>query len=445
MQVFNKISHAQAMVTRLIVKLHLFSALVFFFGCSSVKKLAIEADLARMVSGSEVFKNELIGFSIYDPYLDKFLLNINEDKYFTPASNVKTFTLYAYLSQNLNRVPSFAYKLKGDSLILRPLGDPTFLHPDFPDQGAFEALKKLHNGSIYVSYPDFEIQPYGSGWAWDDYAFDFQPERSQFPLFGNVITIEKSDSTSVNPNFFSDFVDFQSSEGIGSLLEDENIFFSTSMLSPEDTVIERVPFIQSQELIAQLLADTLGAEIQFIQFSEYLGDTLYNGSTLPLMALMMQRSDNFLAEQMLYQSAIFSGKSSIDAYIHSLRNDEMVFLSDSLIWVDGSGLSRYNLVTPRNQVSLLYRIYRTYDWGLLETLFPNGGKSGTIRNWYGDTEPYVFAKTGTLRHNHCLSGYLRAKSGKILIFSFMNNHFTQPVEVIKSEMQSLLENIRDSY
>ena len=178
----------------------------------------------------------------------------------------------------------------------------------------------------------------------------------------------------------------------------------------------------------------------------FMSDTIYNGRSLPMYATMMLRSDNFLAEQMLYMSTLEKNRSSIHEHIEELANNELVFLPDSLIWVDGSGLSRYNMITPRNQIALYTRIYRSMEWDRIQLVFPNGGVSGTIKNWYGDEEePYIFAKTGTLRHNHCLSGFLKTKTGRILVFSWMNNHYTRPVSDIKVEMQKIFESIRDNY
>ena len=79
-------------------------------------------------------------------------------------------------------------------------------------------------------------------------------------------------------------------------------------------------------------------------------------------------------------------------------------------------------------------------------MLPAGGERGTIKSWYGGKEePYVFAKTGTLSNKHCLSGYLKTKSGDVLIFSFMNNNYVGSSTPVKEEMQKVLEWIWENY
>jgi D-alanyl-D-alanine carboxypeptidase/D-alanyl-D-alanine-endopeptidase (penicillin-binding protein 4) len=81
-------------------------------------------------------------------------------------------------------------------------------------------------------------------------------------------------------------------------------------------------------------------------------------------------------------------------------------------------------------------------------LFPAGGESGTIKNWYAaldGEDPYVYAKTGTLSNNHCLSGFLITKSGRKLLFSFMNNHYVTSSSIVKAEMEKVLRHIRSRY
>jgi D-alanyl-D-alanine carboxypeptidase/D-alanyl-D-alanine-endopeptidase (penicillin-binding protein 4) len=82
----------------------------------------------------------------------------------------------------------------------------------------------------------------------------------------------------------------------------------------------------------------------------------------------------------------------------------------------------------------------------LFSLLPAGGVSGTISDSYkGQGKPFVFAKTGSLSNNHCLSGYVVTNKGKVLIFSFMNNHFVEGSAVVKKEMNKILTYLRDTF
>jgi D-alanyl-D-alanine carboxypeptidase/D-alanyl-D-alanine-endopeptidase (penicillin-binding protein 4) len=120
-------------------------------------------------------------------------------------------------------------------------------------------------------------------------------------------------------------------------------------------------------------------------------------------------------------------------------------LPDKPQWYDGSGLSRYNLFTPRSMVILLDNIYKMVPKERLFSVLPAGGVSGTIRNQYkSTTTPYVYAKTGTLRYNHSLSGFLVTNKGRVLIFSFMHNNFASNVSNIRSAMEKVLLHIRET-
>ena len=162
---------------------------------------------------------------------------------------------------------------------------------------------------------------------------------------------------------------------------------------------------------------------------------------------MMQESDNFLAEQLLLLvadqiSVTLNSKKARDFFLEMSLSD----LRDPPRWVDGSGLSRYNLCTPASLVHVLFKLYKQLPRNRLFSLLPAGGSSGTLKDWYaGEDKPYVYAKSGTLGNNYNLSGYLITRKGKVLIFSFMNNHFRKPTSEIKGQMQAYLEWLRDTY
>jgi D-alanyl-D-alanine carboxypeptidase/D-alanyl-D-alanine-endopeptidase (penicillin-binding protein 4) len=161
---------------------------------------------------------------------------------------------------------------------------------------------------------------------------------------------------------------------------------------------------------------------------------------------MMRESDNFIAEQLLLIcSQLISDTLKPEIAIDFVSKNFLHDLKDKPQWVDGSGLSRYNLFTPRSIVQLWEKIYYRLPRERLFQLLATGGRSGTIKRWYNADPPFIFGKTGSLSNNHCLSGYLITKKGKTLIFSFMNNNFTSSVNEIRQNMDKILRLIYEKY
>jgi serine-type D-Ala-D-Ala carboxypeptidase/endopeptidase (penicillin-binding protein 4) len=163
---------------------------------------------------------------------------------------------------------------------------------------------------------------------------------------------------------------------------------------------------------------------------------------------LMQESDNFIAEQLLLLcSATISDTLNTEKAIKYASAHFLQDLPDKPLWKDGSGLSRYNLFTPRSIISLLEKLYAEVPRQRLFDIFPAGGQSGTIKKWYASDngQPYIFAKTGTLSNVHCLSGYLITQKGKVLLFSFMHNNYVVDIDEVRKEMQKVLKELYLKY
>ncbi|HKK87842.1 MAG TPA: D-alanyl-D-alanine carboxypeptidase, partial [Saprospiraceae bacterium] len=113
--------------------------------------------------------------------------------------------------------------------------------------------------------------------------------------------------------------------------------------------------------------------------------------------------------------------------------------------VDGSGLSRYNLVNPSTMTSLIEQMHREMGLETLKEYLPEGGKEGTIANYYWGDPGYIWAKTGSLKNNYALSGVIQGISGKYMAFSIMVNHHTvHKHEVIKA-VEAMIKYVRDEF
>jgi D-alanyl-D-alanine carboxypeptidase/D-alanyl-D-alanine-endopeptidase (penicillin-binding protein 4) len=422
-------------------------SILILSGCTSIKQLAVETDASRLLNQSEIFSNQFTGFSLYDIESGQFIASHNSTLKFTPASNTKLLSMYVTLKNFSDSIPSLFYSQIDSNLYVQPLGDPSFLYQPFSSQPAYDLLKSASN--ISIVWPDNDPQPFGSGWAWDDYIYNFQPQRSWWPIYGNTVSIQKvNDTLTITPTFFADYVEVLKQTRPGELVDRElkfNVF--TTYLESDTSDFERIiPFEYSKELFLELLRDTLTADVSLYDEPIIFTDTLHSQSVDSMLIKMLKPSDNFLAEQLLLMSAKWHGFEEVKSFIKQTQETWLVNLTD-MVWVDGSGLSRYNLIAPVDQVRLLKKCHDEFGWERMTTLLPTGGE-GTLEELYlpGEEEsPFIFAKTGTLSNNHNLSGYLITKSGKRMIFSFMNNHYTKPTEEVKKAMEQFLLEIRNSY
>ena len=424
----------------------LFASLFLLFSCSPARRIQ------REVKKSPIFNRAFTGFTLMDPETGHILADVNGDHYFTPASNTKILTLYTCLKVLGDSVPGLEYQTvqqdRHSTIVIKPSADPTFLHPRFQAwQAPFFFLKNRPDSILLFQQP--EIERFGPGWAWDDYPYGFQPERSTFPMYGNVVRLNKNeDVLDIQPPFFKhDFVELPYYLVPPELKRSE---FENQWLVPliDIKINERgLPFTHVNP--ARLLSDTLGKPVGETSNYAFKNEqnswqTRYSTPLDTVMRRMMHQSDNFIAEQMLL---VCAGKKfnvlEQDTLIQWMLDSVLTDLSQRPKWIDGSGLSRYNLMTPQSIATVLLHLWREQPHDALLSLFPAGGVDGTLSDWYGgkDGKPYVFAKTGSMSSVTCLSGYVRTRRGKVLIFSFMNNHFVGSSREWKVEMQRMLERL----
>lgn len=386
------------------------------------------------------------GVLITDTHTGKTLFSQYGEKPFVPASNTKILTLYACLNTLGDSIPAFRYFTRQDTLFLLGTGDPTLLHPDFPESAALPLLKAAK--TIVISDQNLHQAHYGSGWAWDDYNDYYQAELSSLPVYGNVVRAALQNGKLVlRPGYFP-LKDSLLNTGNVARKQWENEFYHNPSAQRNSTFKQEIPFRTGFDLTAQMLADTLKVPVIHRRFeiTEPL-KTAYSQPVDTVLRKMMQQSDNFLAEQLL----LLAGSTLSDTISTevSIRHLSRLLLNDAgrpYRWRDGSGLSRYNLFSPGLMVHVLNKMYRTYPQERLFSLMSIGGKAGTLRNKYKTgTKPYVFAKTGSMGGVYNESGFLISRSGRLLTYSVMKNNFTDTVAENGKATMELVETVRKKF
>ena len=159
---------------------------------------------------------------------------------------------------------------------------------------------------------------------------------------------------------------------------------------------------------------------------------------------LLEPSQNWMAEQLVRTMGAELGKRG--SWPEGLRV-EKEFLTrevgvDSLdiSFQDGSGLSAYNLVTPRAMVRILEYVRSSPNGGIYRNALAGPGEEGsTLQNRLLPLEGRVFAKTGTITHVNSLSGFVFTASGRELIFSILTNGSGLPSGLVRAGIDRVLE------
>jgi D-alanyl-D-alanine carboxypeptidase/D-alanyl-D-alanine-endopeptidase (penicillin-binding protein 4) len=429
--------------------------------CSPSNIITKQAD--RQLIQQKDLINAHIGISIYDPAKNRYLYNYQADKYFVPASNTKLFSLYAGMKILGDSLIGIRYIEGTNGFVLFPSGDPSLLHPDFLKQPVIDFLKSIGK-KIFIAGTAWQEEALGSGWSWDDYNDPYMAERSPLPVYGNVIRwIQENQEQQKQDRQFDPSpaiysipevnwkvrfsADTTANKFFVKRKKDENVFEVTQ--GNEKYKSQDVPFITSGLASALLLLkDSAGREISILPAGSGLTTVsgivgiIHSQPSDSLYRPMMFRSDNFFAEQILLMASNERlGMMNDKRIIDTLLSTDLKELPQPPVWVDGSGLSRYNLFSPEDFVWLLNKMKNEFGMARMKTILPTGG-SGTLSTYYKQDSGYIYAKTGSLSGVIALSGYLVTKKKRLLLFSVLVNNFKGNPGDVRRAVAGFLHDLR---
>lgn len=387
--------------------------------------------LSEKYSARSNFTSAFTGVVIVHAKSGEMVFGVNENLHFTPASNTKLLTTYAVLSHMQDSLIGWKYLDANDTLYIYPQGDPTFLHPDFKEQAFFDFLKGQNKPISLVLDPSERVNRFGSGWSWSTWLNTYSPERSKMPIYGNLVRVKLNGSeiAKVSPSYFS----FKSSEGLSGNVflnrpEHSNVFFLQK--AERNSLVRPFTLSNNDSLMYNLLKDTLenSGFLHAISLTHKSSDQqiLKDFPTAPIdsvLQLMMHRSDNFIAEQLLLMvSKRKYGKFNETRIRKDILEKDLSAVVQNGRWADGSGLSKSNLFTPYDFVRLIEELDLRYGEKRIQSILPHGN-TGTLTGLYKDYPNQIWAKTGTLLDHLGLSGILHSKKGEKYYFSILiNNH-----------------------
>ncbi len=408
----------------------------------------------RVLLKDSIITSAHVGVSIYDLSANRYLYQKNANKYFVPASNTKLFTLYAGMKYLGDSLIGVQYVEKNDTVFVLPTGDPTFLHPDFTNQPILDFISKQEHPIAFAMRSQQPVK-YGKGWSWDDANESFMPQRNQFPMFGNVLQLEcqkmpsgEIKTTHAEPNLqdmiINCTIDSNASKSKIFSIQNENIY--NVVFCKKDSGIKKIipfetngsettiSFLKKKFNLFSIPENALKKVDSFKQIKTQVSDSMFK--------YMMYNSDNFFAEQTLLMCCNeVIGSMNEEEIIALLLSKECKDIPQKPRWVDGSGLSRYNLFTPNDFIYILKKIDNEFGESRMKSILPTSGK-GTLKNYSLADSGYIYAKTGSMSNIYSISGILLTKKNKKLLFSILINNYNGISADVKKTIGSYLTKIR---
>ena len=168
-------------------------------------------------------------------------------------------------------------------------------------------------------------------------------------------------------------------------------------------------------------------------------DTLFVYQSAPLRDIlhaMEKPSQNQIAEILLRTIGLErAGLGSPDSGASVVERQLLAWGAepDGFVIRDGSGLSRYDYLSPETIVRTLAAVRQDSAFSAFYDGLPIAGIDGTIEYRMRGTaaQGNVHAKTGFIANARSLSGYVTTADGRMLVFSALCNNWTVPVKDVE--------------
>ena len=417
--------------------LWIFTLLVSFGFLNAQKKL--ERKLNRFIAREMIFQGAQVSVSVFDLEEKKEVVSIQSGKNILPASTIKLATFLGAFQTFGFKLPLFHYKKQDGRFYFWSSGYPLLAHPNYANEEAFAFLKKQKDSLFYISRP-MTSPVLGSGWAWDDVSYAFSAKKSSFPFHGNLVQIVSSpetDSLGFSPPRFEQTIPYTKKQEYYEFLANDQIRRLSRIKA--DTLY--IPFTPSDSLFVQLAQDGIATPI-YIESKQEIpleGNKTLTTTKTTLYKALLHDSDNLVAESLIL---MLSGTAQWE--LNTQKGLAMLYqqnktLKSQFRQVDGSGLSRYNLASPRGLLETLDKIYETIGSTNIKTLFPQANSVGTLYDYAPkQVLDYVYAKSGSLNNNHLLAGFIFSASKKNYAFVISVTNYTGDKQAVQEAIGAQL-------
>ncbi len=434
--------------------------------------LGLAPAYATIQSGVDELLNKIsptinIGIEVVDLATGRCLYQRNQDRYFIPASNMKLFSEAAALMilgpdyHFTNQLSTDASQLQqgvlDGSLYLHLPGDPSLDHNRLAT--LISKLKKWGItrilGDIVIDSGYAEVDIYPPGWVKKDLDYSYGAPVAPLIMDRNRLTVTVNPAGRADQAAVVEVIDPSGTVqienqvmtrspkahcGIDFSMTKENYLRVRGCIGAGQWAIRQQVAIRNPFLYAQgLLQHQLKENNIHLKGTIILGKLpsrsmlVAKDTSRPITQLMadtLKPSDNLYADSMfLHSAAKLFGKPvnwyEAESVLKKFLQHQTGIALGKATLLDGSGLSRKDLLTPHQTVSLLRFLHDRFplSYEYIAAL-PVSGRDGTLQRRFKTSRQrdLVRAKTGTMAGVVTLSGYLSTANAHTLAFAiFINN------------------------